>query len=62
MQINDVNLGGKGSDEVASILRKAGNKVKLVISRIVDEEPPQIPVRPDNVSKTFGRSTILPIL
>eukprot|EP00794_Sanderia_malayensis_P008083 gene8083-8948_t len=48
LQINDINLGGKGSDEVANILRKAGNKVKLVISRIVDEEPPKIPVRPDN--------------
>lgn len=49
LQINDINLGGKGSDEVASILRKAGSKVKLVISRIVDEEPPEIPVRPDTV-------------
>jgi len=48
LQINDVNLGGKGSDEVAYILRKAGSKVKLVISRIVDEEPPDIPFRPEN--------------
>ena len=45
-----MNLGGRGSDEVANILRKAGSKVKLVISRIVDEEPPEIPVRPDHVS------------
>ena len=44
-----MNLGGKGSDEVAYILRKAGSKVKLVISRIVDEEPPDIPFRPENV-------------
>ena len=50
LQINDVNLGGMGSDEVASSLRKAGNQVKLVISRIVAEEPPEIPIRPENVS------------
>ena len=60
LQINDVNLGGKGSDEVASILRKAGSKVKLVISRIVDEEPPEIPVRPDTV-RVYIHEPFMPI-
>ncbi|EDO33706.1 predicted protein [Nematostella vectensis] len=43
MQIGDVNVGGMGSEQVAQVLRDAGSHVRLVISRLVENEPLQDP-------------------
>ena len=44
LQIGEVNVGGMGSEQVAQVLRKAGQHVKLVIARMVDDEaPPDLP-------------------
>ena len=36
LQINDVNLRGMGSDQVAQVLRQAGTNVRLIVARPVD--------------------------
>lgn len=43
LQIGDVNVGGMGSEEVAQVLRKADQHVKLVVSRMVKETPDELP-------------------
>lgn len=48
LQINEEKLAGMGSDQVANIIRKSGNNVKLVISReMVDSE--HVPVEQNKV-------------
>ncbi|KAK2556764.1 Multiple PDZ domain protein, partial [Acropora cervicornis] len=38
LQIGEVNVGGMGSEQVAQVLRKVGQHVKLVIARLVADE------------------------
>lgn len=38
LQIGEVNVGGMGSEQVAQVLRKVGQHVKLVIARLVTDE------------------------
>lgn len=47
LQLNDENLTGMASDQVANIIRRAGMEVKLIIARDMVEpvKPVQDPVR-----------------
>ena len=38
LQIGEVNVGGMGSEQVAQVLRKVGQHVKLVIARLVTDD------------------------
>ncbi|XP_073227363.1 multiple PDZ domain protein-like isoform X1 [Porites lutea] len=42
LQIGEVNVGGMGSEQVAQVLRKVGQHVKLVIARLVIGEEPMV--------------------
>lgn len=44
MQIGEVNVGGMGSEQVAQVLRKADQHVKLIISRMVPATSNEIPI------------------
>jgi hypothetical protein len=47
MQIDDTNVGTMTSEEVAQVLRQAGNPVRMVIARVItdnSELPPRKPV------------------
>ena len=46
-------MGGMGSEQVAQVLRKAGQHVKLVIARVIDEEPPPDIPQTEKVSFCF---------
>lgn len=41
MQINDVNVRGMGSEQVASVLRQSGSHVRLITARGVTDPLPQ---------------------
>ena len=41
MQINDVNVRGMGSEQVASVLRQSGSHVRLIVARGVTDPLPQ---------------------
>ncbi|XP_048584388.1 multiple PDZ domain protein [Nematostella vectensis] len=56
MQIGDVNVGGMGSEQVAQVLRDAGSHVRLVISRLVENEPLQDP--PQAVPQEAGEEDV----
>ncbi|XP_031574464.1 multiple PDZ domain protein-like [Actinia tenebrosa] len=54
MQIGNVNVGGMGSEQVAQVLRKADQHVKLIISRMVPATSYEIPVNQGDQSvETF---------
>ena len=36
LQINDINMRGMGSDQVAQVLRQTGAHVRLIVARPVD--------------------------
>jgi hypothetical protein len=47
MQIDDTNVGTMTSEEVAQVLRQAGNPVHMVIARVITDNgelPPRKPV------------------
>ena len=44
LQIGEVNVGGMGSEQVAQVLRKVGQHVKLVIARLVIGDEPMVDV------------------
>lgn len=67
LQINDINLRGMGSDQVAQVLRQAGTHVRLIVARPVDPtcddfnnlqcNAPIVPTRslldPEEIEKCF---------
>ena len=47
LQINDINVQGKTSEQVAAVLRQCGQEVRLIVSRGVDSNPgPTTPFSP----------------
>lgn len=48
MQIDDTNVGTMTSEDVAQVLRNAGNPVRMVIARVISDTseglPPRTPV------------------
>ena len=50
MQIDDTNVGTMTSEEVAQVLRKAGNPVRLVIARVITDNSGELPPRKPVVS------------
>ncbi len=54
MQIDDTNVGTMTSEEVAQVLRKAGNPVRLVIARVITDNSGELPPRKPVVSMTYS--------
>ena len=50
MQIDDTNVGTMTSEEVAQVLRKAGNPVRMVIARVITDNSNDLPPRTPVVS------------
>lgn len=50
MQIDDTNVGTMTSEEVAQVLRKAGNPVRMVIARVITGNSGDLPPRKPVVS------------
>ncbi|CAB3985310.1 Multiple PDZ domain [Paramuricea clavata] len=45
MQIDDTNVGTMTSEEVAQVLRQAGNPVRMVIARVITDNSGELPPR-----------------
>ena len=50
MQIDDTNVGTMTSEEVAQVLRSAGNPVRMVIARVITDNSGELPPRKPVVS------------
>ena len=53
MQIDDTNVGTMTSEEVAQVLRKAGNPVRLVIARVITDTSGELPPTKPVVSLVY---------